>query len=160
MSLPLSRFERSRRHNLTILRCGVCLLEVPLVSSFEQTRKLPERFGNPTYQFLLAWVPTGTPLRCHCTPRTHNPAFLRSDMPAMALGSVAFYAQLVHKARPSWRTISPGISALCVCRSCQKHFGFRFAPASDEHSQGRLEVLRSSRLSHAAVQRVKLQTSG
>ena len=25
----------------------------------EVTRKRPERFGNPTYQFLLAWVPYG-----------------------------------------------------------------------------------------------------
>jgi hypothetical protein len=45
--------------------------------------------------------------------RSHNRAFLRSDVPWIVFGGfVAFYAQLVHKARPSWRNISPGISGL------------------------------------------------
>ena len=40
--------------------------------------------------------------------RSHNRAFLRSDVPCHGFGVfVACYAQLVHKARPSWRNISP-----------------------------------------------------
>ena len=48
--------RQSRRHDLPLLRRRVCLLEIPLISCFELTQKLSERFGDPTQQFLLARV--------------------------------------------------------------------------------------------------------